>query len=236
MFINDHIQLCQHWLNGISLEDFFWGTQFSDRRRQAGYDFERIKAIGWCRRTKMSAWLPATSWFLSLSHLLFRLFIFHLNPLDMNILLENHCLLDWKIPDTSQISIPDIPGSLLHWNPGVSGGSQLSEFWGRCFQGTEPATQATWGFAQKWIDMRDRDPESIWVHLSPKFSGFLIRSCLAQLANVGGLALQCSVILGTRLSSNHGGRLVSVGLGWSRLVRGRGVGFGDGNGVLVSDG
>ena len=118
--MNDHIQLCQHFLWNFSWGSF-WGTQFSDRRRQAGYDFERIKAIGWCRRTKMSAWLPATSWFSSLSHLLFRLFIFHLNPLDMNILLENNCLLDWKIPDTSQISIPDIPGSLLHWNPGVSG-------------------------------------------------------------------------------------------------------------------
>ena len=58
--------------------------------------------------------------------------------------------------------------------------------------------------------MRDRDPESIWVLSSQDF--WSIRSCLA---NVGGLALQCSVILGTRLSSDHGGRLVSVGLGWS---------------------
>ena len=215
MFINDHIQLCQHWLNGISLEDFFWGTQFSDRRRQAGYDFERIKAIGWCRRTKMSAWLPATSWFLSLSHLLFRLFIFHLNPLDMNILLENHCLLDWKIPDTSQISIPDIPGSLLHWNPGVSGGSQLSEFWGRCFQGTEPATQATWGFAQKWIDMRDRDPESIWVLSSQDFWSEVAWPNWQTLEVLRFNAASYSE-QGFRATMEVAwSRLVSVGLGWS---------------------
>ena len=132
--MNDHIQLCQHFLWNFSWGSF-WGTQFSDRRRQAGYDFERIKAIGWCRRTKMSAWLPATSLFSSLSHLLFRLFIFHLNPLDMNILLENNCLLDWKIPDTSQISQDLFSIGTLEFQ---ALGSQLSEFWGRCLQGTEP--------------------------------------------------------------------------------------------------
>ena len=132
--------------------------------------------------------------------------------------------------------IPDIPGSLLHWNPGVSGGSQLSEFWGRCFQGTEPATQATWGFAQKWIDMRDRDPESIWVLSSQDFWSEVAWPNWQTLEVLRFNAASYSE-QGFRATMEVAwSRLVSVGLGWSRLVRGRGVGFGDGNGVLVSDG